>query len=97
MQRGLLLILTFLLLLDLTDDGFFNKAKFVLPHSAAQISLTIKTLCHSGPNDAGDTLPASAFPESPDLNHFQQVILGDYPALTRIARCHTSSSGGLPL
>lgn len=97
MQRGILLILTFLLLLDLTDDGFCNKAKFVLPHSAAQISLTIKTLCHSGPNDAEDTLPASAFPESSDLNLFQQVILGDQPTLTKIARCHACSSGGLPL
>jgi hypothetical protein len=97
MNRGILLILAFLLLLDLTDDGFLGRAKFVAPLYAAQISLTIKTCCHSGPNDTRYTLPALTDPEVTGLILFPQVILRDQTTLTMIARCHTSSSGGLPL
>jgi hypothetical protein len=96
-ERGLLLILVSLLLFDLTDDGFLNKAKFVPPHSAAQISQTFKTSCHSEPEDSRYTLPSQNFPEAANMNQFRIVSLLKQPAFTITTLCNNGSSGGIPL
>jgi hypothetical protein len=97
MKRGILLILAFLLLLDLTDDGFLDKAKFVRPYSSAQISLNSNPCCHSGSDDTRYTLPSLNSQEVFNLSQFQLVILRARPVLTIITLCNNGSSGAIPL
>jgi hypothetical protein len=97
MKRAFLLIFAVLLLLDLADDGYLGKVKFVPPHSSAKTSLTSTLQSNSGGGDLRYTMPSPAHTETCDRKQFQPILLRVHPTLKIIFSCSNGSSGGIPL
>jgi hypothetical protein len=97
MQRGIVLLVMLLLLIDLGLDGCLGKAALVPPDFSQNSSLTSPS-----PSDAGKV----DFHFKPSMANnlgrfsrwqFQPVTLKIQSALKIITYCHTNSSGGIPL
>jgi hypothetical protein len=96
MKRGVLLILALLLLLDLADDGYLGKAKFVPPYSTAKTSLTSAPQYDTGKIDSSGSLPSPDWRDMSGPRHLQPVMPLVQLARKIITPCNNGSSGGIP-
>jgi hypothetical protein len=97
MRRFLMLIFVLLLLVDLADDGFLGKARFVSPVSPLSGSVASSHQYAAEQVDSWCELPLR---NSPGIfNHYQNqpISCSFLNNLKKISSWHTSSSGGIPL
>jgi hypothetical protein len=97
MRRLLLLIFLVLLVVDLADDGFPGKARFISPVSPLSGSAASSHQYNVEQVDSWCELPLI---DSLEIsNHYQSQTLTCrvLHILKRISFCHTRSSGGIPL
>jgi hypothetical protein len=97
MRRLLLLIFVLLLLIDLGDDGFPGKVKFVSPLPPSAGSSVSSPHCDVEQVNSRCELPVRDL--SGTFNHYQyqRLTCNVWQKLEIISSCHTSSSGGMPL
>jgi hypothetical protein len=97
MRRLLLLIFVLLLVVDLADDGFPGKARFVSPVSPISDSAASFPPYDLEQVDSWCELPL--IDSLGIFNHYQSQTLTCRVLhnLKRITSCHTRSSGGIPL
>ena len=97
MRRLLLLIFMLLLLIDLGDDGFLGKARFVSPVSPAAGSSVSPSHYDVEQVDSWGELPLRDSLKI--FNHYQDQTLtcSFLNSLQKISFCQAISSGGLPL
>jgi hypothetical protein len=97
MRRLIPAILVLLLLIDLADDGFPGKVRFV-SHVSPLSGSVASYLQYSV--EQVDSHCEPPLPDSPGIfNHYQDqtVTCSFLNNLKKISFCHTSSSGGIPL
>jgi hypothetical protein len=96
-KRTVLLICALVLLLDLADDGYLGKVKYVAPDSPAK-SLDFSVENHkSGTVDFHPDLLAANFPGTPCQSLSQPATPVVWTAVKIIVSSLLASSGGLPL
>jgi hypothetical protein len=94
MRRFLLVFLALILLIDLADDGFPGKARFVSPASGSVAS------CSQYIVEQVDSWCGSPVPDALEIfSHYQNqtVTFSSFNNFNKIIFCHTNSSGGMPL
>jgi hypothetical protein len=97
MKRGIFLILIFLLLMDLADDGCFGKAQFVPPQSTAKASFSSFQNFNTGQINFSGKLPSLDLLAIFSLRQFQPQKPDNQLAFKLISICNNGSSGGIPL
>jgi hypothetical protein len=96
-RRLLIVIFVLLLLIDLGDDGFPGKARFVSPASPSAASVASSPYCGVEQVDSWCELPQKDLPGIFNHYHGQKLACNFRQILKKIGFCHTSSSGGIPL
>ncbi len=96
MKRGILLIVALLLVLDLAEDGYLGRAKFVPPHSSAKTSLTSSPQFDSAKIDSSDLPPSQNWAKIPCPRQVQPVMQPAQQSLKITTYCNNGSSGGMP-
>jgi hypothetical protein len=97
MRRLLLLIFVLRLLIDLGDDGFPGKARFVSPVSPSAGSVVSSLPYDVGQIDSWCELPLREARGIPNPYQDPRLTCNIRQILRKISSCHISSAGGLPL
>jgi hypothetical protein len=98
MKRMVLLILVFLLMMDLAEDGCLGKAVLYFPTPSTKTCVTSQHH-HAGlsQDDYHSALTSPELPGKPYSNESRPTTLSLPLSLQIMHCCHLSSSGGLPL
>jgi hypothetical protein len=97
MRRLLLVLFVLLLLIDLGDDGFPGKVKFVSPLPPPEGSVVSSPHYGVEQVDSWGELPLRDSSEIINYCRYQELTCNVQQNLKMIISCHTSSSGGMPL